>query len=231
MILKDRKDTYIVVFRWTSIAFGLVLGLLFGIQMGIMQGVLSGVLGGLFYGFCMAIICGGMHNLFVKILNSFTHESIMGVHQVDIFTVENSYDVVYRQLLDCVANVKGWSISHHDKEAGAIRIKTGMTWKSFGENILITVSSDVKEECKVSVSSKPIIKTTLVDYGKGIENVRLLIEEIKKSSNVRLLNAPIENSDSTPAKLLDDKASTSKDDGMKIDIRDKEYEKEQLPDV
>lgn len=42
-----------------------------------------------------------------------------------------------------------------------VRAHGKMTWTSFGEEI----------ECRVEIRSRPVLRTTIVDYGKNRENV------------------------------------------------------------
>ena len=60
-----------------------------------------------------------------------------------------------------------------------ILIKTKMTWKSFGEEIKIISKSDENSDFEYQVSSCPKLKTTLLDYGKNLENITRIINAIK----------------------------------------------------
>lgn len=60
-----------------------------------------------------------------------------------------------------------------------ILIKTKMTWKSFGEEIKIISKSDENSDFEYQVSSCPKLKTTLIDYGKNLENITRIEKVIK----------------------------------------------------
>lgn len=60
-----------------------------------------------------------------------------------------------------------------------ILIKTKMTWKSFGEVIKIISKSDENSDFEYQVSSCPKLKTTLLDYGKNLENITRIEKVIK----------------------------------------------------
>lgn len=52
-----------------------------------------------------------------------------------------------------------------------ILINSGMSWKSWGEEIKIILNSNRDEEFVYRVSSKPKLKMTLVDFGKSHSNI------------------------------------------------------------
>lgn len=67
-----------------------------------------------------------------------------------------------------------------DSKLGKMKVKeiengvllvSGITWKSWGENIQITLETDEDFEFVYHLSSSPRLKTTLIDYGKNLENI------------------------------------------------------------
>lgn len=60
-----------------------------------------------------------------------------------------------------------------------IILKTGMTWKSWGEEIKIILQSKEEGDFIYQITSSPKIKTTMVDYGKNLENVNRIEKLIK----------------------------------------------------
>ena len=66
------------------------------------------------------------------------------------------------------------------KTASGLRIKTPITLKSFGEVINIEFNQPLANDpLKISISSRPKIKTTMVDLGKNMENVNSLYQLLK----------------------------------------------------
>ena len=63
-----------------------------------------------------------------------------------------------------------------------ILLKTGMTWKSWGEKIKIILQTKQGSNFDYQISSSPKLKTTLVDYGKNLENVNRIKNVIKNIS-------------------------------------------------
>ncbi len=55
--------------------------------------------------------------------------------------------------------------------------RIGMTWKSFGERVTVRVSPDGAGS-KINIASVPLLPTTMVDGGKGVENVETVLKEL-----------------------------------------------------
>lgn len=52
-----------------------------------------------------------------------------------------------------------------------ILLRSGMSWKSWGEKITIVPIAENGTETEYEVTSKPRVVTTIMDYGKNLENV------------------------------------------------------------
>ncbi len=60
-----------------------------------------------------------------------------------------------------------------------ITLKTGITWKSWGEEIKIILKSKTDSDFDYQISSSPKLRTTIVDYGKNLQNLKRLENVIK----------------------------------------------------
>ena len=74
-----------------------------------------------------------------------------------------------------------------DESSGAITAKTKMTWKSFGEIIDIRIIGLNENKTRIEVQSRPLLRTTMVDYGKNLENIEKILTSI--SANVQRIGA------------------------------------------
>jgi len=83
-----------------------------------------------------------------------------------------AFDCIIQAIKDC-----GYSIISQDQQTGTIRASSGFSLKSWGETILIQVSS-LNNIVEVSVESTP--KAQLMDWGKSRENVEVIIRAINK---------------------------------------------------
>lgn len=55
-----------------------------------------------------------------------------------------------------------------------IRLKTPITWRSWGEEIQIIRLSEEYGTFEYQITSRPKVTTTIVDYGKNTENIALI---------------------------------------------------------
>lgn len=62
------------------------------------------------------------------------------------------------------------------KTINGIILKTPISMKSFGEVITISIKGESNEQIELHITSKPKIKTTMVDLGKNFENVMRLYD-------------------------------------------------------
>lgn len=73
----------------------------------------------------------------------------------------------------------GFKVKNTDKGKGVIEASASMSWKSWGEKIIVTIrKSGGREGAEVEIESKE--KAQLIDYGKGSENIRKFFEALKK---------------------------------------------------
>ncbi len=62
-------------------------------------------------------------------------------------------------------------IKESNKVEGFIIARTGMSWKSIGEELIVRLKSLNNRQTQIKIISKPIALLTVLDYGKNLENV------------------------------------------------------------
>jgi hypothetical protein len=62
--------------------------------------------------------------------------------------------------------------------AGHYTARTTWTWRSFGEHVTTELTGDPGSPV-AHVSSRPVIPTTVLDYGKGHLNVRRVVAALQ----------------------------------------------------
>lgn len=176
MIIRSQADVFRKLFIFTTVPFGLFMAIFFGATNGWEYGLVAGAACGLGYGIAMAAILGAINQYQAKKLGSNYSESLMGVHQVETLRLAGQFDGAFEACKAALNAVPKCKITSEDKQLGIITAQTGTTWKSFGETIMFTVSdSGDGANCNVTLSSKPAVRTTLVDYGKNMQNVRAIV--------------------------------------------------------
>jgi hypothetical protein len=138
------------------------------------SGAISGVATGIIFGGAMA----GVTYFSDKKMNKrgFENSSTSVNHtlSLEILLPIKSVESVIQEAILSIPKAKIKSTSNKVFEA-----KTGMTWKSFGEDILITLE-EKDSSIIAKINSKSSIKTTILDYGKNLENVQVISSYIKQ---------------------------------------------------
>jgi hypothetical protein len=74
-------------------------------------------------------------------------------------------------------------IIEDNEQNGHIKAKTPMSVWGWGEVVEIDVSAVDNNKSQITVTSRPSLKTTLVDYGKNTENVEKICWYLKDKLN------------------------------------------------
>ena len=102
--------------------------------------------------------------------------------------VEYSPDDTFATLVAVLTRSERFSVKDAISSTRTIQVKTGVSWKSWGENLLITVSPTPDGFSEILIESSS--KYGLVDWGKNQDNfndiMRLLSAEIKQCEKVSL---------------------------------------------
>jgi len=138
--------------------------------------ILKNITTSLFFGIFMSLSLVSFHwyNLKKDGVENITDENI-GVKQTKkIETKLNKKELIQKLKLDpTIGKMKMTEIEN------GILIKTGMTMKSWGEEIKIILKSSKENNFEYQLSSIPKLKTTIVDYGKNLENINKIESIIK----------------------------------------------------
>lgn len=152
------------IFLATGIAFGTFIGVFFGFQNGAYVGLASGLIAGVLFGGAMAFILGSFPGRQVQRAGNVYHERIL--------EIKTSLDKAQNLCVESLKLIKGSKIRKQDSSQGIIIAKTGLNWKTWGDVITFELRKISRNDhIQIKVSSKPVLPTTLVDYGKNRENV------------------------------------------------------------
>jgi hypothetical protein len=129
-----------------------------------------------FFGTTMAITLVSFHkNRLIKNGIQELTDKNLGVNQTKSLKSELSkIELIEKLKLDPIIG----KMKMNETENGIV-LKTGMSWKSWGEEIKIILKSIKDKEFEYEISSNPRLKTTLVDYGKNLQNVNKIENVIK----------------------------------------------------
>ncbi|MQA85277.1 MAG: hypothetical protein GEV03_11785 [Streptosporangiales bacterium] len=77
----------------------------------------------------------------------------------------------YQKCVDAATALFGAGNVRVARDSGAIEVRTGTSWKSWGENLTLELSPDDDAITTVTIRSHSSVSTTVLDYGKNSDNV------------------------------------------------------------
>ena len=87
--------------------------------------------------------------------------------------IEYASDNTFKALLTALENSQQFNVKDSNVTAGTISISTGISMKSWGENLLLTISPTSNGFSELSISS--MSKFGLADWGKNQDNIHLIL--------------------------------------------------------
>jgi hypothetical protein len=173
--MKPITKLYFKTFLLTGIPFGLIM---LGIDLAHGDRIIlwKYLFMTFFFGITMSLILVSFHRYRLKKngIQEITND-IVGVNQSRILkTCLNKTDLINKLKNDpIIGKMKMTEIKN------GILLKSGVTWKSWGEEIKIILKTDNETEFEYQISSNPKLKTTIVDFGKNLENINRIENVIK----------------------------------------------------
>jgi hypothetical protein len=169
------------IFLATGIPFGIFSAVLFSHLYGFSAGLPAGLLSGLFLGFLMFIILGFLHSRAVEKIGGDRSEAAVAICQVREIELQLHYDKAFDLCMKSLRLIGRCRIQNEDRYEGKITAKSSINWKTWGDTITFEITGISNEKTALKVSSRPTSRSTLVDYGKNLHNVKTIISFLKKS--------------------------------------------------
>lgn len=167
---------YLEIWVKSGCCYGVAMSVFYMAQQrNIASGALSGLLAGVLFGGATAALTVVSDKWLRKKGIEQHSASVNQTKSLKIFLPSSAVEPFVKTALLSLPKVtfKGF-------EDNTFHAKTGSTWKSFGEDISISLYSE-DSHTVVHVSSQPKIKTTIADYGKNFENVHAICSHIKSA--------------------------------------------------
>jgi hypothetical protein len=169
------------IFLSSGIPFGIFMSILFSLCYGINVGLSGGLISGLIFGFLMFIILGFLHSRAVEKIAGNSSEESMGTCQVRNTELQLPYDRTFDLCIKSLNLISRCRVQEEDRSHGKIIARSSINWKTWGDTISFDITGISDERTAVTVSSRPTSWSTLVDYGKNLENVKIIISFLEKS--------------------------------------------------
>jgi len=119
------------------------------------------------------IICLGLYQLiYIKTNKISLNDFSIQATQETTFTVDESMEDTIEIIENIVPeNINSYKFKYN-KKLDFYKTKTGASIRSFGEIIIVKLTKIDNLKTQLYVLSKPIYKTTLIDFGKSSMNIQ-----------------------------------------------------------
>ncbi len=169
------------IFFAGGIPFGIFTAVLYSSLNGINVGLPVGLISGLIFGFLMFIIFGYLHSRAVEKIAGDSSEESMGTCHVRNTELQLPYDRTFDLCIESLNLIRRCRVHEEERSQGKIIARSSINWKTWGDTISLNITGISNENTAVKVSSRPTSWSTLVDYGKNLENVKTIISFLEKS--------------------------------------------------
>lgn len=179
--------------RW--ILLPLIFGLSFGAYFGIFYFSL--------FDFILGFVAGSIAGLILQFYSDYkarkvlsnTNEESFEVRQNRKFVLFYDYDRTFDLCLESISHFYKGKIKHKNYLEGIIKAKTGMNLNSFGTKIVFKLTKITEGTTEVEVSTIPIPRTVLVDYGESlgiVETLKNFFQTENNKKNLKILQEKVE---------------------------------------
>jgi hypothetical protein len=97
---------------------------------------------------------------------------------------EFNKEIVFKAVLNAISNIEGMELDSADNQLGIIRVKVGISWKSWGENVDVSLIEISENNTKIKITSAPktgILFGGALDFGKNRKNIEKIIAEVSRT--------------------------------------------------
>ena len=154
---------------------GIITCVFYSFRYDLQTGLISGLISGFFFGLVISVIMGSLHIHSVQKIAPELTEEAYGIHHVRNIRLQMPYDSAFGLCIKSLIPIKNGKVRELDHTQGKIIAKTSINWKTWGDTIIFDITEADNGYTDVKVSSRPTARTTLVDYGKNLENVEKII--------------------------------------------------------
>jgi hypothetical protein len=170
---------YGTIFVAMAVPFGVLTGLVFvglfaalDVGVGAVTGFVGGLGSGLFFGLVMALVLGTAQLIAVR---GVPRDRSLSPRQEERVTVAGGPDLADR-VVSALGSLPA-EVTAADVSAGRFVARRRANWKSWGEEVVVQLSGDPARPT-ATVSSRPRVRTTLVDHGRGHRNVEHVLRAL-----------------------------------------------------
>ncbi len=159
----------------SGIPFGLLISILSIQNREPSNIILNGMFSGLIFGTLVAYILISLHKALSRKVVTYSFDHDYNILQRRSIELHLNYEDAYSLCLQSLKTISRCRIKSQSPDTGIIKARAGINWKTWGDNIDFRLTKG-NGSIVVEISSSPSASSTLVDFGKNLDNV----ERIKK---------------------------------------------------
>jgi len=164
------RKLFFKLFLISGIPFGLFSGILSLNKAEMPDVIINGALSGLVFGTITSFILIALHTLLSKKVVTERPARDLKILQSRRIELPLAYKQTYNLCLQSIKTISRCRIISHNINTGEIKARAGLNWKTWGDNINFRLTKE-RDFTVVEVSSRPSAGSTLVDFGKNLDNV------------------------------------------------------------
>lgn len=171
------------LFISVTLIFLVIVSLSDAFQMGLTPSLVQNLLSAIVAGFLFSAI---MTYLQVRSIHKLAEDNPnIGPRQSVQFEVSLPYETAFFACAESVKELNKAKINMQDFSGGEIVARTGMSWQCLGERVVCQVKRIGDNLTAIRVSSLPVSKFALVDFGKNLANIHQIERGVKSAVTVR----------------------------------------------
>jgi hypothetical protein len=168
-----------------ALSIFLYSGAFFGIGMAVVHGPEDGswfayaLWTGIPFGLLMATFAGGLHFIVGRRLGNGKTPHVFQTADVVVDLEASAAVAAAESAMRCIDIRRLKTFSDVPVRIVA---RTHTSWKSWGERIEVVITQAGDNRALVRIQSRPLVRLTVVDYGKGVDNVNRIVTALRSLS-------------------------------------------------
>ncbi len=153
-----------------GIPFGLLIGIISLQQGKLFDVLLNGILSGLVFGTIVSYILVSLHRALSRRVVPDASIADFDMHQERYIELNMPFEQAFSLCLQSLNTINRCRVMSSNHDHGDIKARTGLNWKTWGDDIQIKLTKG-RNNTEINISSRPSARSTLVDFGKNLDNV------------------------------------------------------------
>lgn len=133
-------------------------------------------------GIIASVWVGSAHIFSVRRWSFLKSNRSIGVRHVRKSELQLPYDRAFKLCAQSLSSIGNYRIEEEDQVQGTILAKAGLYWKGNRDIVSFGLHKISDDRTDVEVSSRPTLRTVLVDSGRNLDNVERLTKFLDQNS-------------------------------------------------